>query len=95
LAGTKRTEITIETHRITIIRRQGSVRSWCPDCRQETEFVSAEEAASIVPALAPADSPGYTVHRLSAQGGAVLVCLTCLLDGLAQINRMIESKEER
>ena len=44
----RRTEITIETKKITFIRRVGGVtRAWCSLCEKRVEMVTAHEAAIL------------------------------------------------
>jgi excisionase family DNA binding protein len=44
----KRTEITVETHRVQVIRRSGRVeRAWCEACAGEVRMVTPEEAAAV------------------------------------------------
>lgn len=44
----KRTEITIETERVVVIRRRrSSVRAWCQSCGGEVVMVTVDEAARI------------------------------------------------
>jgi len=46
--GKKRTEITIETHRILRIpRRPALPRAWCEQCSREVERVTPEQVAAI------------------------------------------------
>jgi hypothetical protein len=42
----RRAEITIETHRLLVVRQHGrSVQGWCEDCTAEVELITANEAA--------------------------------------------------
>ena len=44
----KRTKITIETHRVQIIRRRGqAVQAWCPQCSATRRMLTPEEAAAL------------------------------------------------
>jgi hypothetical protein len=51
VAGTitvqKRTEITIETDQVVVIRRHQFPRGWCPECGREVEMVSLQDALAI------------------------------------------------
>jgi hypothetical protein len=43
----RRAEITIETHRLLVVRQQGhAVQGWCKDCMAEVELITANEAAA-------------------------------------------------
>ena len=44
----KRTEITIETNRLVMVRsRKVSVMSWCRNCERRTKMITVDEAAEI------------------------------------------------
>jgi hypothetical protein len=44
----RRTEISIETHRVMTIRRRGRLtRSWCDGCLAEVQMITPNEAAAI------------------------------------------------
>jgi hypothetical protein len=48
LAAKKRTEITIETDRIVVIReRRLQARSWCYSCARSVLMVTVDEAATL------------------------------------------------
>lgn len=44
---TKRTEITIETARVTVISKPKRMTGWCGDCRQEVDWVTIDDAARL------------------------------------------------
>jgi len=44
---TKRTEITIETRRITVIRKTTAVVGWCAECDQEVDWVTVDQAVRM------------------------------------------------
>jgi hypothetical protein len=46
-AAFRRTEITVETDRIWIIRKSRSMRFWCASCGREVEAVGQKETAEI------------------------------------------------
>jgi hypothetical protein len=44
----RRTEITVETHRVLVIRHHRRiVRAWCEGCARPVQMVTAEEAAAV------------------------------------------------
>ena len=47
MAAHKRTEITVETDRVLIIRRSRSIRGWCPACSCEVDMVGLREAEAV------------------------------------------------
>jgi hypothetical protein len=77
----KRTEITIETDRITIIRRQRSIRFWCPECGCEADMISLSEADALIGATGHTLNNGKH-HVIKDQDGAGLVCLESLLSSM-------------
>ena len=74
----KRTEITVETHRLLIVRKRGvSVRVWCEECLTRVEMITPNEAAVF------ASVSSRTIYRWIEEaklhfteqpGGALLVC---------------------
>jgi hypothetical protein len=47
LAAYRRTEITVETGQIWIVRKSHSTRGWCPECGREVDMVPPREAAML------------------------------------------------
>ena len=77
----RRAEITIETHRLLVVRQQGrSVQGWCKDCMAEVELITANEAA------ARAGVGSRTIYQWIENGsihfiedlGVLLVCAASL-----------------
>jgi hypothetical protein len=79
MAVHKRTEITIETDRVLIIRRRRILRAWCPECGHEVEMVDPREAEAItaVRGLPLRDCAQW--HVAQSQEGTGLICLDSLL----------------
>ena len=82
MAGHKRTEITIETDQVVIIRRRHSSRAWCRECGCEVDMVGLQEAGVLagMPQEAmhhQAQARGW--HLFEGQTGAELICLQSLL----------------
>jgi hypothetical protein len=87
VAGTitvqKRTEITIETDQIVVVRkRQLPVRSWCRECGREVEMVDVKEAEALTGApqamlSSAGEHRGW--HWSQAEDGSPLVCLDSVL----------------
>lgn len=78
----KRTEITIETDRVLIIRRRRSIRAWCPECGREVDMVDRQEAEDLTGISGHAireraQAPGW--HLSDGEDGIGLVCLESLL----------------
>ena len=60
---TRRTEVTIETDEIWIIRRPtGGVAAWCPTCATQTTMITPDEAAVL------AELDARDVYRLVVDG---------------------------
>jgi hypothetical protein len=81
----KRTEITIETDRVLIIRRRRVVRVWCQECRSQADMVDLREAEGLTGLSRRALSEGAEArkwHMCQGQDGASLVCLESLLKAM-------------
>jgi hypothetical protein len=55
--GRKRTEITVETDRLLIIRRRRTVRFWCRECGREVVAVIVAEAGTLGGITRPSPPP--------------------------------------
>lgn len=79
MAVHKRTEITIETDRVLIIRRRRILRAWCEECGHEVEMVDPREAEAIaaVRGLPLRDCAQW--HVAQSHEGTGLICLDSLL----------------
>jgi hypothetical protein len=78
----KKTEITIQTDRLLIIRRRRSTPVWCRECGREVEMVEFSQAAAITgksQALQPDSAKSYGWHVCEDQNGLPLICLESLL----------------
>jgi excisionase family DNA binding protein len=75
-------EITVETYRLSVIRRCGSsVRTWCAECLAEVEMITPNEAAR----MAGAGSrkiyrwiEARRIHFIEDPGGLILICANSL-----------------
>jgi hypothetical protein len=81
----KRTQITIETSRVLIVRRMRSSRTWCPECAREVDAVGLDEATSLTgmtqPALRECVEAGKW-HFSEPSGGAPMICLDSLMKSM-------------
>ncbi|MGA3092795.1 MAG: hypothetical protein ABSD75_29720 [Terriglobales bacterium] len=80
----RRTEITVETDRIWIIRKSQTTRGWCAECGREVDIVELKKAG-VVPGKNPqaltaqpmlpgcGDSRGW--HWSQGGDGSLRVCL--------------------
>ncbi|MBI3949513.1 MAG: helix-turn-helix domain-containing protein [Acidobacteria bacterium] len=86
----KRTEITVETERVLVIRRgRHSVSAWCDGCAQQVQVVTAEEAASIVGVSRRTIyrwADAEKIHFTEISDGRLLIC-TNSLDACRQEKR--------
>jgi hypothetical protein len=79
----KRTQITVETDQITIIRRRGCTRHWCGECGRETDMVSLSQAGVLRSVPQPLLLNGARTekwHVTKAADGSPLICLDSLLN---------------
>jgi len=87
LSKQKRTEITIETDQLLIIRRRHSTRLWCHECGRDADFVPWErmERAGVLlekGAKAPEPRPGgglHGFHTHATRDETILVCVESVL----------------
>ena len=86
----KTTEITVETHEVTVIRRHRMARrAWCPACAREVEMVTAARAATLTGAGQRAVFRRIEqgeLHCLESPGGLTLICL----DSLGQRSLLVD-----
>ena len=78
----KRTEITVETDRILIIRRHRTLRVWCPECGYEVDMVDQEEAEGLTGMSGQGlrdcvQARGW--HLSEGEDGTRLICLESVL----------------
>jgi hypothetical protein len=89
VAAYKRTEITLETDRIWIIRKLHSRRAWCAECGREVDMVRLKEAEALrgiaqplittEPMLPGGRGDSRGCHWSQAADGSPLVCLESVL----------------
>jgi len=73
----KRTEITVETHRILTIRRRRAMRAWCHECGREVEMVGQAEAEALtgLAKFALTDGAARGWHVSQGSNRTLLICL--------------------
>jgi hypothetical protein len=77
----RRTEITVETERVLVIRQHRSVRALCPECGYEVEMVSLGEAEALTKVSGQEfceSAQALRWHLSENQQGTCLVCLASL-----------------
>jgi hypothetical protein len=79
----RRTEITVETDRVLVVRRRrgGPVTAWCPDCRNQVPMLTPDEAGAVARISMRAiyrrvEASG--LHFAETPQGLLLVCLNSL-----------------
>ena len=82
MTGSKRTEITIETDQVVIIRRRHSSRAWCRECGSEVDMVGLGEVGALTgmsgqPLQDHAQGRGW--HLFEGERETTLICLPSLL----------------
>jgi hypothetical protein len=79
----KRTEITVETERILIIRRRyRAVEAWCEECHEAAVMIRPDQAAALSGRSLRAifnDIELAALHFLEQPDGLLLICLNSLL----------------
>jgi hypothetical protein len=87
----KRTQITIETSRVLIIRRTRSSRARCRECAREVEVVGLEEASVLTGMTQPLLRHNVETrkwHFSESSGGALLICLDSLMKSMQSENEL-------
>jgi hypothetical protein len=83
--ASKRTQITIETSHVLIIRRMHSSRSWCPECAREVDVVGFDEASALTGMTQPTLRECVEIgrwHFPESSEGALLICLDSLVKSI-------------
>jgi hypothetical protein len=78
----RRTEITVQTDRVWIIRKSHPKRVWCADCGREVDMVGLKEAEAffgVNQPLLPDSDGGRGWHWAQSTDGSPLVCLESVL----------------
>ena len=81
----KRTEITVETDRVLIIRRRRSTRAWCQECGCEVDMVDRQEAEALTGLTGPAlrdCAKARKWHVAKGQDRNGLICLESMMKSM-------------
>jgi hypothetical protein len=80
--GKTRTEITIETERVLLIKhRKGRILAWCPICARQVPMIKVDEAATLSRVSARTIYrwvESERVHFAETPQGELLICLSSL-----------------
>lgn len=78
----RRTEITVETERVVVIRQSRSVApAWCAACGQHVTMLSVQEAAAVAGVTRCTIYrwvEAQTVHFVETPDGVLLICAQSL-----------------
>jgi hypothetical protein len=78
----RRTEITIETHRLLVIRSSGtSIRARCDQCDQWVQMVTPNQAAAIAHVAVRTINrwvEAESIHFAESPEGLLLICLNSI-----------------
>jgi hypothetical protein len=79
---TRKTQITVETHRVFTIRHHSRYHlGWCPECGPQAHMVTADEAAILCRVSSRAIYLRIEAHELhfkETPDGLLLVCVNSL-----------------
>lgn len=87
-AGTtahKRTEITVETHQVLIVRGSRSMRGWCAECGREVDLVRVGDVGGVIAMPGPmtrANAGAQAWHFCEGPDGTNLVCVESLQNSI-------------
>ena len=78
----QRTAITVETHKVTVIRGRKASRAWCDGCEAESEWLDPDQAAVLSGQTTRAvcrQVEAGVLHFRETRDGRLLICLASLL----------------
>lgn len=82
MSDKRRTEITVETHKVTIIRRANRIsREWCETCAVEVQMLSTEQAVAFAGLSTRAICRGVEagqLHFRETGDGRLFICVNSL-----------------
>jgi hypothetical protein len=78
----KRTEITIETDEVLVVRRARVYRAWCGECAQEVDMVNMDDAHALVGSRKGIAEGHDRDWHIGASGEMALVCMPSLLKSM-------------
>ena len=77
MGGKKRTVITIESHRLTVVRSRRPLEMWCKRCGKEVPALTPEAAAALTGVSPESIYRGIEndeLHFIEMTGEALLIC---------------------
>ena len=85
----ERTEITVQTDQVFILRKRRFRRAWCEQCACDVDAVDLREAlkfAGTMQPTLPSNGPSQEAHVCTGDDGKTLICLRSLLKSLQSEN---------
>jgi hypothetical protein len=77
-----RTEITVETHRVFVVRRPTGVQTaWCSACNELVEMITPDEGAKLAGISSRTiyrSVEAESIHFTETHDGSLLICLDSL-----------------
>ena len=73
----RRTVITIESHRLTVVRSRRPIEMWCKRCGKEVPMLTPEAAAALAgvsPRAIYRRVESSELHIIETGTGALLIC---------------------
>lgn len=77
----KRTEITVETSEVMVIRRTRVYRAWCRECGREVDMVGVPDARAIA-GIREDDAAWLAKWHVHEEPEGTLVCMEALLKSI-------------
>lgn len=85
ISASQRTEITLQTEQVFLIRRRQSCRLWCEECGREVDVVGLQDVGKLMgttqPALSASPVP-EAWHVCAGQDGEPFICWESVLKSL-------------
>jgi len=75
----KKTQITIETDQVLIIRRRQVGKAWCCACEARVDVVRTEQTRGLLQRTKATAEQARAVHFCDDSDGSALICLHSLL----------------
>lgn len=80
----KRTEITVETSEVLVVRRARVYRGWCPICARDVDMVGVLDARAMAGTPEGGDVVGSTKWHISEGQEPALVCLESVVKAIGR-----------
>ena len=77
MSGKRRTVITIESHRLTVVRSRRPIEMWCKECDKDLPMLTPEAAAAfagVSPRAIYRCVESGELHFIDTSDGTLLIC---------------------